>query len=256
MSCKVSRWLLVVTGTILLYLCLCTLKVPAQTPSTMDVRKQFFSAVRSGEVEKVRKMLDDHPELAGARDNNGLSAVINAMYYQKRAVADLLVASRLDLDIFEAAATGQTERVKLLLVRDRSLSHSYASDGFTPLHIAAFFGFPEVAEALIAGGAGVNLVSKNQLRAVPLQSATAGRKLGGARVLLAHGADPNVRGEGGYSPLHEAAGNGDLDLAKLLVDSRANINARGDDGKTPLTIALENKQEAMAEFLETRGARK
>lgn len=256
MSCKVTRWMLIVTLGVLLYCCLSALKTPAQTPARTEMKDQFISSVRQGEIEKVRAMLIEHPELADARDKNGLSAVMNAMYYQRRAVADLLVASRLDLDIFEAVATSQTGRVKFLLERNHSQASNYSSDGFTPLHVAAFFGRPEIAEALIAAGAAINLVSKNQLRAAPLQSAAAGRQPGVARVLLANGADPNVRGDGGYSPLHEAAGNGDLGLVKLLLDYRANINARGDDGKTPFTIALENKQDAMAQFLESRGGQK
>ena len=68
-------------------------------------------------------------------------------------------------------------------------------------------------------------------------------------MLLRKGANPNCRGDGGYSPLHEAAGSGQLELARLLLQHKADVSAKGDDGKTPLDVAVEEKQGAILGLL-------
>jgi ankyrin repeat protein len=160
----------------------------------------------------------------------------------------------LELNIFEAAATGRADRVRVLISKDPNLANAFARDGFTPLGLAAFFGSKEAVEVLLAGGANLNLQSKNAFKAVPLQSAAVRGRIEIARLLLDHGAKTNVQGEGGYTPLHEVASNGQVEFAKLLLEHNADINAKGDDGKTPLTIALESRQFEMARLLRTLGA--
>jgi len=106
---------------------------------------------------------------------------------------------------------------------------------------------------LIRAGADIDAYSQNKFHACPLQSATAANQLEAARVLLAKGANPNCRGDGGYSPLHEAAGSGQLELARLLLQHRADTSAKGDDGKTPWDVAAEQKQGAILELLKREG---
>ena len=53
------------------------------------------------------------------------------------------------------------------------------------------------------------------------------------------GANPNVRQQGGYTPLHGAAHNGDAELVQLLLDHGADPAAPNDDGKTPRDLAPE-----------------
>ncbi len=219
-----------------------------------SMEQEFLCAVTKGEGEKVSELLKKNPALARTTDHNGVSSVLLAQYRGRKNIVAMLVASGLELNIFEAAATGQADRVRRLLSKDQSLSNAFAPDGFTPLGLAAFFGSKEAVEVLLARGANPNLASKNAFKAVPLQSAAVRGRLEIARLLLDHGAKTNMRGEGGYTPLHEVASNGGIEFAKLLLEHNADINAKGDDGKTPLTIALENKQIDMAAFLRMRGA--
>ena len=102
---------------------------------------------------------------------------------------------------------------------------------------------------LIRAGADIDAYSHNKFHSCPLQSAAAATQLEAARVLLTKGANPNCRGDGGYSPLHEAAGSGQLELARLLLQHQADISAKGDDGKTPLDVAVEAKQSAILGLL-------
>jgi ankyrin repeat protein len=210
--------------------------------------------VTEGDVAKVRALIKKNPSLVRVTDQNGVSALLQAVYHGRKEVADLLLASGIELNIFEASATGRMGRVRALLKTDPGLANTFAPDGFTPLGLAAFFGHRETVEALLQGGAKVNVSSRNALKAVPLRSAAVAGHLEIARLLIAGGAEVDARGEGGYTPLHEVAGVGRIEFAKLLLEHGADINARGDDGKTPLTIALEGKQTEMANFLRGRKA--
>ena len=57
------------------------------------------------------------------------------------------------LNIFEAAATGQTARVRELIAANPALLNAYAPDGFHPLGLAAFFGNKATVEVLLQAGA-------------------------------------------------------------------------------------------------------
>lgn len=217
--------------------------------------QEFFSAITQGDVAQVEAMLEAAPQLAQANDDNGLSAILKATYYRQSAVIALLLAAGVELNIFEAAATGQTERVRALLEQDVSLANAYATDGFAPLSLAVFFGHQTTVEALLAAGADVNAASRETMRVTPLHSAAAARQLSIARTLLANGAHVNAQqAEQGFTPLHEAAANGDFELAKLLLEYNADINIKTNDEQTPLAFAQARGQGEMAEFLRERGA--
>jgi uncharacterized protein len=181
------------------------------------------------------------------------SEILSAKYSGKEDTVRELLKTGIELNIFEAAATGQTGRVRTLLKSDPTLVNAYGADGFFPLGLAVFFGYPETVEALLDAGADVNLQSRNSLKVSALHSAAARHRLDFAKTLLAHGANPNSRAESGFTPLHEAAITGQRDLALLLLESGADMNAKDDTGKTPVAHAIKSKQEAMVAFLRERG---
>ena len=201
----------------------------------------FLEAATSGDISKVRTMLQDDPSLARSRDENGVSVNMKTMYYGKREVAAALLESGVELDVFEAAATGKTHRLRTVIANDASLANAYSPDGFTPLGFAVFFAQPEVVKALLDLGAEVNTPSRESMRVTPLASAAAAKQTEIARLLIAHGANVNARAASGHIPLHEASANGNVELVKLLIESGADVNAKTDDGKTPLDFATEYK---------------
>jgi ankyrin repeat protein len=69
----------------------------------------------------------------------------------------------------------------------------------------------------------------------PLMQAVLYGDLEAVRLLLANGADPNVRNEAGATALMWAVTDPEKTL--LLLDKGADVNARSDDGRTPLLIA-------------------
>lgn len=223
--------------------------------SEANMTQEFLKAVTSGEVAKVQAMLKTDPRLAYAKDPREVSAILKATYSGQKEVAAVLLASGIELNVFEAAATGQTDRLRALVKRDASLVNAFSSDGFMPLGLAVFFGHLETVEALLAAGAEVNATTRESMKVTPLHSAAAARQAAIARVLIAHGARVNAaQEETGFTPLHEAALNGDIEFAKLLLEHGAEVNAKMKDGKTPLTFALKGGQTEMSSFLRERGA--
>ncbi len=212
--------------------------------------QEFFEAATGGDVSKVRAMLQADPSLARAKDENGVSVIMKSTYYGKKDVVAALLESGVELDIFEAAATGQAERVASLVAKDQSIVNAYSADGFAPLGFAVFFGQPEVVTALIAAGADVNQSSRESMKVTPLASAAAAKQTGIARLLIEHGANVNARAAGGHIPLHEASANGNIELVRMLIEKGADVNAKTDDGKTPLDFAIEYKREEVVELLE------
>jgi ankyrin repeat protein len=237
-------------------LALVTLTQPAYAyQEDAKMKEEFLNAVIQGNVAQVKEMLKANAALAYAKDSKGLSAILKATYYGKKEVVAVLLASGIELNIFEAAAAGQTERVAALTKQDASLANTFSSDGFMPLGLAVFFGHPETVKLLLASGAEVNVASRETMKVTPLHSAAAARQVAIARLLIAHGANVNAaQAESGFTPLHEAAANGDLEFATLLLDHGANINAKMTDGKTPLAFALSRNWNEMAAFLRERGA--
>jgi len=174
---------------------------------------------------------------------------MRAVYHRQTDVVNQLLASGVELNVYEAAATGQTERLQELIAADPSLVNSHAFDGFTPLGLAVFFGHPEAVKLLLDAGADVNLPSRESMKVTPLASASAARQLEIARVLIEHGANVNARAANDFTPLHEAAASGKLDFAQLLLEHGADVNAKTMDGKTPLDYAREHNQHEMVELL-------
>jgi ankyrin repeat protein len=108
-----------------------------------------------------------------------------------KAEVDQRRAPRLD-QFFSAVERRDFETMRTLLEADPSLARERHSSGSTPLH--ELVAYPDAV-----------------------------------RVLLDHGADPNVRDVGdNATPLHFAAGGGHLESVRLLLDAGADVNGFGD----------------------------
>jgi ankyrin repeat protein len=160
------------------------------------------------------------------------SELLDALYRGDCTAVAVKLGQAPELTIFEAAAVGRSDRVHELLLLEAGFVDLWSPDGFTALHLAAFFGHAEVARELLKRGADVSPVSRNALGVQPINSAAAGGHTDIVRALLDHGADPDARLEGGFRPIHAAAQNGNDELAALLVERGADETAVTDDGRT------------------------
>jgi ankyrin repeat protein len=207
---------------------------------------ELFAAIAAGDDAAVGVLLGADPTLAAARDEDGVSAVLRARYRMVPAVAARIEAALPSLDVFEAAALGRPERVETLLVGDASLTLAWSPDGFTALHLCAFFGGAATARSLLAAGADPNARSRNEFWVLPLHSAAAGGHSEVIEALLAAGADPNLPQRHGYTPLHGAAENGDAASVALLLEAGADPAAATDDGRTALDLAMAKGHDEVA----------
>ena len=196
-----------------------------------------MAAVGAGDVARVAALLAEDPSLVNARGEDGVSAVLLARYRFDRPLMDVLLAADPDLDIFEGAALGRIDRVRAALDDDPAVVRAFSPDGFTALHLAAFFGKPEIARALVDAGASVDAYTKNDFANQPLHAAAAGRHLEVCRVLLAAGADVDATQHGGYTPLHEAAQHGDVEMVELFLSAGGDPGIAVPDGGTPADLA-------------------
>lgn len=214
----------------------------------------FFEAIKAGDTDKVDQLLAEDRSLANAKSEDGLSAVMTAMYYHEPAIAHTIVAFGADLNLFEASAVGEINQVKELIKQQPDMINAYSPDGFQPLGLAAFFGQADVVEFLLLKGADVNSASHNNMHVRPLHSSAASQDLAISEMLLKHGADVNATQAGDITPLHEAAQNGQIEMVELILKYKPDINARKADGKTALAVAIEYKHEDVAELLKKHGA--
>lgn len=74
------------------------------------------------------------------------------------------------------------------------------------------------------------------------------------RVLLKHGADPQIANDMGQIPLAGAAFKGNAPMTKLLIEHGADVNARMADGKTALMFAAMFDQTEIIDLLLEHGA--
>ncbi len=212
------------------------------SPNAADM----IDAVCRQDIEGVADLLRQQPTLAASRDENGISAFLWASYTRQSAVRDLLRASLPSLDIFEAVAAGDEARALELLAAQPALAHAWSSDGFTPLHLAAYFARGAVAERLLMMGADVAAESRNPMRVTPLHSAVSSRSLDLCRLLLERGAPPDAGQHHGWTALMSAGMLGDGELADLLLAHGATLAPRDDKGQTAADIAAEKGHDALA----------
>lgn len=212
----------------------------------------LFDAIDAGDDATVAALLAALPGLAAARDGDGVSATMHALYRGRPRIATIVGRALPTLDIFEAAALGVPDRVRELLAAEPSAALARSPDGFTPLHYPAFFGqgaAAAVSADLLAAGADVDARSANDFAVLPIHSAVAGGHDDVVAVLVDAGADVNARQPHGWTPLHGAALNGSLVSVARLLAAGADPVARNDDGASAFDLAAAAGHDAIVERL-------
>ena len=210
---------------------------------------ELLLAIPTGDVDTVRRLVTEDPEMASARDGSGLHVVLLALFNQQPEVAEVLLEADPELGVLEAAGTGRADRLRELLDADPESRHVRTSDGFTPLGIAAFLGGPDVVRVLLDHEADPDDDADNQFGVRPVNAAAAGGDHETMRLLLEAGADPDAQQQGGWTPLHAAAHNDDVEMARLLLEHGADASIKAEDGRDSAQLAADDGNTAVAELL-------
>ena len=157
-----------------------------------------------------------------------MTELLEALYRGRADRVGELLAADPQLTLHEAAALGRTERLRDLLDEEPDRANEFGDDGFHPLGLACFFGHVDAARLLLERGADVNAVSRNehiQTAAIHAAAAAEGKdedvRYELVRLVLDHGADPNLPQGGGFRAIDAARQNGDRRVEKLLLERGA-----------------------------------
>lgn len=218
---------------------------------------EFLKAVLEDAREEVAKRIVQDDRLVKSRDISGATAIQLAVYHGLDEMLGVLLRSEVALDVFEAAAVGETERVRELVAADPSRLEETSDDGFPALTLACHFGREETAIALLELGAPPSRPAENPTRVTPLHAALAHRGDGAlvGRIvdrLLAAGADAEAEQAGGFRPIHQAAGRGDVALVRRLLDHGVEPLPEADLGQTPKRLAEERGHTEVVVFYDAR----
>ncbi len=190
----------------------------------MSAVLKIFEAVGTGRREAVTTLLDADSALVNARNEQGDSLLLAAIYAGRKEMFELLLDRGAGVSLFEAAALGRSDTVRSELDKEPSLVQAYSHDGWTALHLAAFFGRSDLAALLIDRGADLDARSRSTRFAIentPLHAAAANRQTGVAQLLIERGADVNAKDGSGFTPLGLAANNRDDILVMVLLERGA-----------------------------------
>jgi ankyrin repeat protein len=213
---------------------------------------ELIEAAKAGDVARARHIMAASPAAASAPNAAGETPVMAALYRGHHdlagEIADAIVASDRPLDVFAAAALGRVAALDAAL-KTQGPVNSFAYDGWTPLHLAAFFGRQEAAERLLAAGAALNAKSNNSMSNTPLHAAVAGGRTEVALLLIQRGAEVNAPDSGRHTPLHIAAENGDAAVVQALLTHGADAHAVDAEDRTPLARAAARNHAAIVDLI-------
>ncbi|MGV3613538.1 MAG: ankyrin repeat domain-containing protein [Fluviicola sp.] len=138
-------------------------------------------------------------------------------------------------DVFEAARTGNVQRLKELMVLKKDTISALDNRGFDPLMIACYRGQTKCAKFLVQNGADVNRASAE---GSALQAACYQNNTELATVLVKKGAELNAQGPDGNTALMYAVLNQNEKLVKILVKAGSDLSKKNADNQTAYSLAM------------------
>jgi ankyrin repeat protein len=158
-------------------------------------------------------------------------------------------------DLFAAVEKNDIQKVRFLLPlgADVNARDPYAS--MSPLMMAAYDGYTEIAKLLIEKGAEINAKGGVDMDMTPLVYAASQDRFDMVKLLIENGANVNIKTKYGWTPLFFAASRGAVDIAKLLIDKKADVNVTLPTGETVLSEAEKAGKTDLVKMLRQGGAK-
>jgi len=221
--------------------------------------QQLISKVRSGNLEQVKAILSDSPELVNAGDRAGSTALHHAAGFGTIAMMQLLLDKGADVNAANKRkstplfwAIADESKVRLLIGRGANVN-ARTVEGFTPVYLAAIAGDGlRVLQILFEKGAAADVKTLNGM--TPLMAAALRGNTEAVRALVQQHADVNSRNSAGATALIEAAQTGNAQTARMLLEKGADPNVRTKRNETALAYAATAGVEETVKLLLDHGA--
>ncbi|HEY3194745.1 MAG TPA: ankyrin repeat domain-containing protein [Candidatus Dormibacteraeota bacterium] len=166
-----------------------------------------------GNLLRVRELIERNPALVNARAPWNETPIEAAAQMGNVPIIQYLIENGAPVDMFTACVLGDVDRLRRELAADPSRAVARGVHDLPTLYFAAIGGSIEIAEQLLASGAGVNDRAE---AAAPIHGAVMGGDPEMIRWLLERGADPDLpdyKGRGGKQLAQEMER---VDLAELF----------------------------------------
>jgi len=186
---------------------------------------QFVGAAH-GDLEKVRHMVDERPDLVFKVSSQNETALQAAAHLGQRKIAEYLLAQGAPLDICTAAMLGKADDVSRMLSADPGLAQSSGAHGIPILFYPSLGGQIKIAEELLARGADIN-AGKGMNTSLHAAALTDRAEM--AEWLLAHGARTDIVDYAGKTPLEVATEHKRYRVEAVLRSSVAGPDATPDN---------------------------
>ncbi|CAH8484520.1 unnamed protein product [Heterobilharzia americana] len=209
---------------------------------------ELISAIRLGEYDKVKLLLESHAN-PNTIDQDGWLALRTAAWGGYSSIVELLIYYGADVNLSgsdgrtalrAAAWAGHVETVKCLLNAGVDVNKS-DSEKRTALIAAAYMGHINVVEVLLKAGADVNhsdLDGRTALHVAAFCVQKSDKHSDIVACLLNHGANPNLPDSEGVTPLLGASNTGNYMVCELCLESDADVNMTDKSGRTPVMLAV------------------
>lgn len=217
----------------------------------------IFAPAFRGDVERVRKLLDDDPALISARDAKNLTPIHVAASRGQAEVLQVLLELGADVKgptesgdwapIIFAAYRGHLDAVKVLVEHGAGVAEK---DG-NPIHFAGQRKHKDICRFLVGEGAIDDLVNSSDgdilqiFRAAYSYESEVVAEILTRRPELHHTQDRN-----GRTLLHEACTNGDTQTVRVLLRHGADSALLDSNGQSPLDRASVHRQHAVVKLLQ------
>ena len=192
-----------------------------------QLNNQLIEASKRGELDMVKKLIQEGTNVNHADNNNGYTPLIFASLSEHLEIVKYLAE--------HGANVNQADNI-----------------GTTPLIWASRAGHLEIVKYLVEHGANVNYATNYGYTPLIMASETIHFEV--IKYLVEHGANLNHSTNNGNTPLIFASQYGHLEIVKYLVEHGANVNQASMNGDTPLIWANRYGWDDIVKYLVSRGA--
>jgi ankyrin repeat protein len=203
----------------------------------MNAALDIFNLIEDGNVKDLRALVRSNSKVARSRNDSGQSPIIFAQFQQREALAEILLTAHPFVDIGEAAALGQLDRIREILCLEPELMDSPVYDGLTPLHLAARFGQAQAVQLLLEHGSSTTSVAKNETGVLPIHCAVQSKDLETIEILLDAEALVCAVDNRGWTPMHYAVSGQDAFSVTVLLKYGGDATQLAHDGLSSIERA-------------------